>query len=71
MQLLSTLLSEVLSIMRDSGQSFVLYISDLIGRCKLQKSLLHSLVANVYDMRTKFPGKLYAIIFYGIRYLLY
>ena len=29
------------------------YISDLLGRCKLQKALLHTLLASVYDARQK------------------
>ncbi|XP_070189330.1 protein DOP1A-like isoform X2 [Littorina saxatilis] len=52
-EVLTLLLSELLSIMRDSGRSFVSYISDLLGRCKLQKALLHTLLASVYDARVK------------------
>lgn len=55
-EVLTLLLSELLSIMRDSGRSFVSYISDLLGRCKLQKALLHTLLASVYDARLKPSG---------------
>ncbi|XP_076444435.1 protein DOP1A-like isoform X3 [Babylonia areolata] len=55
-EVLTLLLSELLSIMRDSGRSFVSYISDLLGRCKLQKALLHTLLASVYDARHKPSG---------------
>lgn len=56
-QVLTLLLSELLSIMRDSGRSFVSYISDLLGRCKLQKALLHTLLASVYDARLRTHSK--------------
>ncbi|KAK7479632.1 hypothetical protein BaRGS_00029098 [Batillaria attramentaria] len=52
-EVLTLLLSELLSIMRDSGRSFVSYISDLLGRCKLQKALMHTLLASVFDARLK------------------
>jgi hypothetical protein len=55
---LTQLLSELLLIMRDSGRSFVSYISDLLGRCKLQKAVLHTLLASVYDARQKTHGEL-------------
>ncbi|GFO47236.1 protein dopey 1 [Plakobranchus ocellatus] len=54
-EILTLLLSELLSIMRESGKSFVSYISDLLSRCKLQKSLLHCLLASVYNMGHKHP----------------
>lgn len=43
------MVSELLSIMKESGKNFVSYISDLLSRCKLQKSLLHCLLASVYN----------------------
>ncbi|GFR99136.1 protein dopey 1 [Elysia marginata] len=49
-EILTLLMSELLSIMKESGKSFVSYISDLLSRCKLQKSLLHCLLASVYNM---------------------
>ncbi|BFZ09520.1 hypothetical protein BsWGS_12559 [Bradybaena similaris] len=48
-EILTLLVSELLSIMKESGKSFVSYISDLLSRCKLQKSLLHCLLASVYN----------------------
>lgn len=66
-QVLTLLLSELLSIMRDSGRSFVSYISDLLGRCKLRKALLHTLLACVYNVRLKLSGM--CTFIYIINYL--
>ncbi|PVD28894.1 hypothetical protein C0Q70_11489 [Pomacea canaliculata] len=52
-EVLILLLSELLAIMRDSGRNFVSYISDLLARCKLQKALLHTLLASVFNARFK------------------
>ena len=56
-EILTLLMSELLSIMKESGKSFVSYISDLLSRCKLQKSLLHCLLASVYNMGRGQPGQ--------------
>uniref|UniRef100_A0A2C9KBU5 Uncharacterized protein n=1 Tax=Biomphalaria glabrata TaxID=6526 RepID=A0A2C9KBU5_BIOGL len=48
-EILTLMVSELLSIMKESGKNFVSYISDLLSRCKLQKSLLHCLLASVYN----------------------
>ncbi|XP_059152409.1 protein dopey-1-like [Physella acuta] len=48
-EILTLMVSELLSIMKESGKNFVSYISDLLFRCKLQKSLLHCLLASVYN----------------------
>lgn len=48
-------MAELLSIMKESGKNFVSYISDLLSRCKLQKSLLHCLLASVYNQGRSAP----------------
>ncbi|XP_067674328.1 protein dopey-1-like isoform X1 [Haliotis asinina] len=54
-EILTLLMSELVSIMRDSGKSFRSYIGDLLTKCKLQKALLHCLLASVYNNRKKNP----------------
>ena len=41
---------------RDSGRGFATYISDVLSRCKLQKTILHCLLASVYDARERSDG---------------
>ncbi|BFZ25222.1 hypothetical protein BsWGS_28261 [Bradybaena similaris] len=48
-EVLTLLVSELLAVMKDSGWNFVSYISDLLSRCRLQKMVLHRLLASVYD----------------------
>ncbi|CAG5127027.1 unnamed protein product, partial [Candidula unifasciata] len=55
-EILTLLVSELLSIMKESGKNFVSYISDLLSRCKLQKSLLHCLLASVYNQGCNGPA---------------
>ncbi|KAL4233674.1 Protein dopey-1 [Mactra antiquata] len=50
---LTLIMSEVIDIMRDSGKNFVSYISDLLQRCKVQKALLHCILAVIYNGRRK------------------
>ncbi|XP_060598596.1 protein dopey-1-like isoform X2 [Ruditapes philippinarum] len=50
---LTLMMSEIVSLMRDSGKNFVSYISDLLQRCKLQKALLHCILAEIYNGRRK------------------
>ncbi|CAG5136270.1 unnamed protein product [Candidula unifasciata] len=50
-EVLTLLVSELLAVMKDSGWNFVSYISDLISRCRLQKMVLHRLLASVYRAR--------------------
>ncbi|KAL3189339.1 hypothetical protein MRX96_002656 [Rhipicephalus microplus] len=38
-------------LVRDSGRSFAIYLNDLLTRCKVQKALLHCLVASVYGFQ--------------------
>ena len=52
-EMLTLMTSEVICIMRDSGKSFVSYISDLLQRCKVQKALLHCMLAVIYNNRKK------------------
>ena len=50
---LTVLVSEVISIMKDSGKNFVSYTSDMLNRCKVQKALLHCVLAVIYNNRLK------------------
>lgn len=50
---LTLMVSEIMGIMKDSGKSFVSYISDLLQRCKVQKALLHCVLAVIYNNRRK------------------
>ncbi len=52
-ELLTMLLSELINIAKDSGKGFSTYIGDLLSRCKLQKVLLHCLLASVHNGRLK------------------
>ena len=50
---LTLMMSEIIVIMRDSGRNFVSYISDLLSRCKVQKALLHCVLATIYNCRKR------------------
>ena len=50
---LTLMMSEVIVIMRDSGKNFVSYISDLLSRCKVQKALLHCVLATIFNSRKR------------------
>lgn len=52
-EVLTLLMSELISIMRESGKSLMSYIKDLLIRCKLQKALLHCALASIYNSRRK------------------
>lgn len=54
-EVLTCLLSELIAIMKDSGKSLMSYIKDLLSRCKLQKAVLYSCLASVYNSRVKDP----------------
>lgn len=56
-EVLTCLLSELIAIMKDSGKSLMSYIKDLLSRCKLQKAVLYSCLASVYNSRVKNPGQ--------------
>ncbi len=55
-EILTLLLSELVNVAKDSGRGFSTYISDLMSRCKVQKALLHCLLASVFNARQKPPG---------------
>ena len=38
-------------VVKDNGKHFATYINDLFLRCKVQKVVLHSLIASVHDMQ--------------------
>ena len=52
-EILTLLLSELVNVAKDSGKGFSTYIGDLLSRCKVQKALLHCLLASVYNARLK------------------
>lgn len=53
MEVLTLVFSELVGIVKDSGKSFASYLSDLLSRSKVQKTLLHCLAASVYDSQPK------------------
>lgn len=53
MEVLTLVFSELVGIVKDSGKSFASYLSDLLNRSKVQKTLLHCLAASVYDSQPK------------------
>ncbi|CAL1261526.1 unnamed protein product [Larinioides sclopetarius] len=53
MEVLTLIFSELVGIVKDSGKCFASYLSDLLHRCKVQKTLLHCLAASVYDSQHK------------------
>lgn len=50
-EVLRLVFSELVAVVRDSGRSFAVYLNDLLMRCKVQKALLHCLVASVYGFQ--------------------
>ena len=48
-EVLTLLLTELTFLAKDNGVNFATYISDVISRCKLQKTVLYCLTASVYD----------------------
>ena len=50
---LTLMMMEIIVIMRDSGRNFVSYISDLLSRCKVQKALLHCVLATIFNNRKR------------------
>jgi hypothetical protein len=55
--LLIVLVSELILVVKDNGKAYSTYISDLFARCKVQKVVLHSLIATVHDMQGKQDSK--------------
>ena len=49
--LLIVLVSELILVVKDNGKAYATYINDLFLRCKVQKVVLHSLIASVHDMQ--------------------
>ena len=52
LELLTLVMSELTGIVRDSGHGLANYLADLLARCKVQKVVLHCLVASVHDVAT-------------------
>ena len=52
-EILMLLLSELVNVARESGKGFSTYIHDLLTRCKVQKTLLHCVLASVYNARVR------------------
>ena len=42
--------TELVGIVKENGRAFALFTSDLLGRCKLQKVVLHSLLTGVHKL---------------------
>lgn len=57
MEVLTLVFSELVGIVKDSGKCFASYLSDLLHRSKVQKTLLHCLAASVYDSQHKSYAK--------------
>ena len=55
-EILSLLLSELVNVAKESGKGFATYLNDLLLRSKVQKVLLHCVLATVYNHRKKTPG---------------
>ena len=55
-EILTVLLTELINLARESGRGFSTYIGDLLSRCKVQKALLHCVLASVYNSRKKAVG---------------
>jgi hypothetical protein len=49
--ILYLLVAELVSVVQDNGRAYATYIADLFSRCKVQKVVLHSLLAGINDMR--------------------
>lgn len=52
-ELLTMICTELISIVKDMGKGLASYISDLMGKCKLQKILLHCLISCVHSFQYK------------------
>lgn len=52
-ELLTMICRELISIVKDMGKGLACYISDLMGKCKLQKILLHCLISSVHSFQSK------------------
>ncbi|KAG4078749.1 hypothetical protein HA402_015339 [Bradysia odoriphaga] len=52
-ELLTMICTELISIVKDMGKGLACYISDLMGKCKLQKILLHCLISCVHSFHSK------------------
>lgn len=50
---LTLMMSEIICIMKDSGKNFVSYMSDILQKCKVQKALLHCVLAVIYNNRKR------------------
>lgn len=52
-EVLNILLSELVVLVRDGGKGFASYIADLLGKCKVQKTVLHCVMSSVYNTRLR------------------
>ena len=55
--ILAVLVSELVLVVQDNGKPYAVYIADLFSRCKVQKVVLHSLLAGINDMRDRPKAK--------------
>lgn len=52
-EVLTLLMSELVTLIKQSGKNFMSYIKDLMTRCKVQKAILHCAAASVHNARCK------------------
>ncbi|XP_013389897.1 LOW QUALITY PROTEIN: protein dopey-1-like [Lingula anatina] len=50
-EVLSSLLLEMISVVKESGKSFAFYATELLNKCKVQKAALHCALSSVYNTR--------------------
>ncbi|KAL5009879.1 hypothetical protein ScPMuIL_012184 [Solemya velum] len=50
-EVLTLLMSELVTLIKQSGKNFMSYIKDLLIRCKMQKAILHCAAASVHNVR--------------------
>lgn len=56
-ELLNLLLSELIPIVKSSARGFSSYIADVLSRCRVQKTVMHCLLSNVYASNKHKPEK--------------
>ncbi|XP_037079103.1 LOW QUALITY PROTEIN: protein dopey-1-like [Pollicipes pollicipes] len=50
-EILTSMFSELVTVVRSSGRGFATYLADLLQRCKVQKTLLNCLLSTVHSLR--------------------
>lgn len=52
-ELLTMLFTEMIAIVKEMGKNFANYVADLMGKCKVQKIILHCLISSVHSFNVK------------------